>query len=191
MFFRKVKDFEFRLGKLGLGLFVFGTSLSLLVAFIFGVIVGKNIESYPEKIVKSIPRITKQKIVKEPLAVEKIEEIAKEEKKDFKLTFYETLASKNDKLDKGIGTEKKALVENKYIIQVASFKDIKKAETLDKRLSDMGYDSVVDEIKLKLKGEWFRVRLKGFINYEDAKKVAVTLEKKIKGLKCMIVRDKK
>ena len=48
---RKVRDSEFRLGKLGLILFVFVTSLFLLSAFIFGVIVGKNIESYPEKIV--------------------------------------------------------------------------------------------------------------------------------------------
>lgn len=183
---RKVKDFEFRLGKLGLGLFVFGTSLSLLFVFIFGVIVGKNIESYPEKIVKGIPRMTKQKIVRKPLVVE---EIAKEEKKDFELTFYDTLASKSNELEKG--GEGKALVKKKYIIQVASFKDRKKAETLHKRLSDMGYDSEIDEIKFKLKGIWFRVRLKGFVNYKDAKKVAVILEKKIKGLKCMIVSDKK
>ena len=183
---RTVKGFEFRLGKLGLGLFVFGTSLSLLFAFVFGVIVGKNIESYPEKIVKGIPRITKQKIVRKPLAAE---ETAKEEKKDFKLTFYDTLARKSDELGKGGG--RKALVENKHIIQVASFKDRKKAETLNKRLSDMGYDSAIDEIKLKLKGMWFRVKLKGFVNYEDAKKAAVILEKKIKGLKCMIVRDNK
>ncbi len=185
MFFRSVKDFEFRLGKLGLGLFVFGTSLSLLFVFIFGVIVGKNIESYPEKIVKSIPRITNQKIVRKPLIAE---EIAKEEKKDFKLTFYDTLARKSDELGKSGGGKALVLVEDKYIIQVASFKERKKAETLHKRLSDMGYDSAVDEIKLKLKGIWFRVQLKGFVNYTDAKKVAVILEKKIKGLKCMIVK---
>ncbi len=183
---RKLKDFEFRLGKLGLGLFIFGTSVSLLFAFIFGVIVGKNIESYPKKIVKSIPNITRQKIIRKPLVVE---ETAKEEEKDFKLTFYETLGRKNDELGKS--EEKKTLVENKYIIQVASFKDRKKAETLNKRLSDMGYDSDVDEIKLKLKGIWFRVQLKGLMNYKDAKKVVATLEKKIRGMKCMIVRDKK
>ena len=182
---RKVRNFEFKLGKLGLILFVFGTSLFLLSAFIFGVIVGKNIESYPEKIVRGIPGITKQKIVREPVDMRGV---AKEEGRDFELTFYDTLARKSDELGKEKREEKKPPAKKKYMIQAASFKDGKKAEALRKRLLDMGYDSVVGRIELDSKGIWFRIRLMDFATRKDAKKVAAILEKKIKGLKCMIVK---
>jgi len=181
---RKVRDFEFRLGKMGLILFVFVTSIFLLSAFIFGVIVGQNIESYPEKIARSVPGMTKKKIVRKTLDIGEIAK--KSEEKDFELTFYDALTSKSE--ESRIEKEKKPSVNEKYVVQVASFKDKKKAEALHKRLLDMGYNTVIDKIELNSKGRWFRIRLVGFVTHKDAKKVAVILEKKIKGLKCMIMK---
>ena len=183
---RKIKNFEFKLGKLGLSLFIFGISFFLLVAFIFGVIVGQNIESYPEKIARGIPGITKRKITEKPVDAGKI---AKKKESDFKLTFYDTLTRKRKESRKE--KEKKHSIKGRYMIQIASFKDRKKAEMLHKKLLNMGYEPMVDMIYLNSKGRWFRVRLKGFETHKDAKKVAAILEKKIKWLSCLIVREGK
>jgi len=39
--------FELRMGKLGLALFILGMSALLFAVFLFGVNVGKNIDTYP------------------------------------------------------------------------------------------------------------------------------------------------
>lgn len=181
---RGVRDFEFRLGKLGLILFIFGISLFLLVAFIFGVIVGQNIESYPEKIARGIPGITRQKIAERSVDAGRV---AKKEKSDLKLTFYDTLTRKREESRKE-KEKNPPPVKGKYMIQVASFKDKKRAETLQKKLLNMGYDPVVDVIELNSKGKWFRVQLKGFKTGRDAKEVAKILEKKVRWLKCLIIK---
>lgn len=89
---RKGKDFELRLGKLGLTVFVLGMSLALLVVFAFGVKVGKDIDSYPARIVGIIPGF-QGKVLGGPEGREKKPEGA-EEKGSFKLGFYDSLAGK-------------------------------------------------------------------------------------------------
>jgi cell division protein FtsN len=89
---RKGKDFELRLGKLGLTVFVLGMSLALLVVFAFGVKVGKDIDSYPARIVGIIPGF-QGKVLGRPEGQEKKAEGA-EEKGNFKLGFYDSLAGK-------------------------------------------------------------------------------------------------
>ena len=181
---RKVRDFEFKLGKLGLILFIFGISLFIFFAFLFGVKVGQNSESYTKN-ERSIPGIKKQKIAERPIHVE---EAKKKEESDFKLTFYDTLTKKREESRKE--KEKDPPVKGKYMVQVASFKDKNKAETLHDKLLDMGYSSKVNVIELNSKGKWFRVQLKGFNTSKDAKEVAAALDKKVRWIKCLVVKDK-
>jgi cell division protein FtsN len=201
------RDFEFKLGKLGLLLFTFGIALLLLFSFLFGVMVGKNIETYPEKIAKGIPKAIKEKIVEKSSDVishtskeDRSKDIEKE-KDDFKLTFYDTLTKKDKNFKHDMPKEvihpkkkreiKKTSVKGQYLIQVASFKDKKKVERLQRKLSDMGYSPRVDETKLSSSGKWFRLRLEGYSTSREARQVSASLEKKIRGLKCLVMRQKK
>lgn len=59
---RNPNNFEFRLGKQGLLLFVAGMSLLLFAVFIIGVMVGAHIDAYPEKIAQSIPAIIRRQL---------------------------------------------------------------------------------------------------------------------------------
>jgi len=195
---RKTGDFEFKLGKFGLILFTFAVSLLLLFSFLFGVIVGKNIESYPEKIVRGIPNTIKKKITREKEPVPEIKEqkkVAKrpeeEKKKDeFKLTFYDTLTDKA-KTGKTKTRKAKTGAVKKYIytIQVASFKEREKTEALASRLKKMKLSPAIDKIKLASSGTWFRVKLEGFPSYDEAKKKSKLVESRIRGLKCLIIKN--
>jgi len=88
----KGKDFELRLGKLGLTVFILGMSLALLVVFAFGVKVGKDIDSYPARIVGIIPGF-QGKVLSRPENQEKKMDGAGE-KGNFKLGFYDSLSGK-------------------------------------------------------------------------------------------------
>jgi len=192
---RKTGDFEFKLGKFGLILFTFAVSLLLLFSFIFGVIVGKNIESYPEKIVRGIPNTIKEKIARGKGPVPEIKEEEKEKKKpkeekkkdEFKLTFYDTLTDKAKTGEAKTGEVKKYI----YTIQVASFKERMKTEALASRLKKMKLSPVIDKIKLASSGTWFRVKLEGFPSYDEAEKKSKFVEGRIRGLKCLIIKNTK
>jgi len=195
---RKSSDFEFKLGRFGLILFTFSMSLLLLFSFIFGVIVGKNIESYPEKIVRGIPNIVKEKITagKESIAeiVEEEKEVKRPEKEkdELKLTFYETLTEKTKKAR--VETDKtKPEIDTRYVytIQVASFRELEKTEALASRLKKFKFSPLIDKVHLASSGTWFRIKLEGFPSYEEAKKNAKLLESKIRGLKCLIIKNEK
>jgi cell division protein FtsN len=208
------RDFEFKLGKLGLVLFTFGIALLLLCSFLFGVMVGKNIETYPEKIAKGIPQALKETMVDaphqaisnmvkqnektEPGKAEKKEK--KEKKDDFNVTFFDKLTEKDKKtvrdLPGATGSlktkkETRMLSKDRYMIQIASFRDKTKMEALQKKLSAMGYTPRIDEINLVSRGTWYRVMLDGFPNTDEARKIKTVLDKNIRGLNCMIIRHKK
>jgi len=200
------RDFEFKLGKLGVVLFTLGISCLLLASFIFGVMVGLNIESAPEDIAKSIPRLIKQKIARAPAEeVPKPEEgqgedtrkALKGEKDEFKLSYFETLTKKSDTVKPSVelketrppapkAAEKASAAKGKFILQVASLQDRTKAEELRGTLIQMGYDPFVDVADIPNKGKWYRVKLKGFETREDARRVAVEIERKVKGLQCLV-----
>ena len=96
-------QFEFRLGKLGLAIFIIGVSCLLFGAFQFGIMVGKDMDAYPEKAVEGLPAYIKQKIIKNPEAVTAVQKEAKtgtpqNEKAEMDLTFYDTLAGKKPKI---------------------------------------------------------------------------------------------
>ena len=202
------KGFEFKLGTLGLVFFTLGISVLLLGSFIFGVMVGSNIESAPEDIARNIPRMIKQRISRTPAAEEpkpaegqgeEMKKILKGDKDDFKLSFFDTLTRKQegggaavDLKDpkeippKAAPREKAAAGKERFAIQVASLQDKGKAEELRGTLIQMGYDPVVDMADVDRKGRWYRVKLKGFETREDARKVAADIERKIKGLQCLV-----
>ncbi len=209
---QRMKEFEFRLGKLGLVLFVIGISFLLFLTFVTGVMVGVNMEGNPDQISQGIPGILKQKVGRsqpgETGEAEKGEEGKKggaADKGDFKLTFFDTLSK-----GKGAGSadapQPKAKKEESkreekapeparpafasagnYVIQVASLQDRKKAEDLRDRLSSMGYAPYIDSAELSDRGRWYRVKLKGFETKDQAQKVVDGLQAKVKGLQCMIL----
>jgi hypothetical protein len=209
---QRMKEFEFRLGKLGLVLFVIGISFLLFLTFVTGVMVGVNMEGNPDQISQGIPGILKQKLGRsepgETGEAEKGEEGKKggaADKGDFKLTFFDTL-SKGKGARSADATQPKAKKEEskreekepdtarpvvasagKYVIQVASLQDKKKAEDLRDRLSSMGYAPYIDSAELSDRGRWYRVKLKGFETKDQAQKVVDGLQAKVKGLQCMIL----
>ena len=199
------RDFELKLGKLGVVLFTLGISCLLLVSFIFGVMVGLNIESAPEDIALSIPRLIKQRIARAPEGEpakqeegqrEEARKTPKGEKDEFKLSYFDTLTKKSDavKSPELKGTKepppgaagKAPAAKGKFILQVASLQDRAKAEELRGTLIQMGYDPFVDMADLPGKGKWYRVKLRGFESREDARRVGAEIERKIKGLQCLV-----
>lgn len=206
---QRMKEFEFRLGKMGLVLFVIGISFLIFLAFVTGVMVGVNMEGNPDQAEQGITGILKQKVGRStPAEGSEAEKSPGEEGKkaggadkgDFKLTFFDTLTK-----GKGPGaadaTQPRAKKEEaapvkelaaaspagKFVIQVASLQERKKAEELRDRLNSMGYAPYIDSAELSDRGRWHRVKLKGFETREQAQKVVDGLQAKLKGLQCMIL----
>jgi len=74
------KNFEFKLGKQGLLLFVAGMSVLLLTVFVIGVMVGAHIDAYPEKIAQTIPAIIRRQFSHPPVTTEKVAAVQEEAK---------------------------------------------------------------------------------------------------------------
>lgn len=98
---KNIHRFEFRMGRLGLFLFVLGMSGMLFAVFLFGVDVGKNIDTYPGKIASYIPDRIRDRAGwatggKKALATPKEERKPESAgaDRDLDLTFYDTLAKK-------------------------------------------------------------------------------------------------
>ncbi|MFA4917026.1 MAG: SPOR domain-containing protein [Syntrophales bacterium] len=102
---RNTRTFEFKLGKRGLILFVFGMSLLFFFVYVFGVMVGKNIDTCQENFFWGIPipdmvrkRMTAPSHKTETAVAAREGKGGKSTKgdDDFDLTFYDTLAKKED-----------------------------------------------------------------------------------------------
>lgn len=151
---KNLKNIEFKLGKRGLVIFIFGMSMMLFLSFIFGVMVGKNLDSYPAKYSRNIPEMLMNTLSWTSNDSEKIEEAVKKETKkegesNFDLTFYDTL-SKRKKEQKGtIAPEvKEREAPLKAALQTTSIPidDIKNAKTvvvsvINKELDKKGKDT--------------------------------------------------
>jgi cell division protein FtsN len=209
-----MKEFEFRLGKLGLVLFVIGISFLLFLSFVTGVMVGVNMEGNPDQVSQGIPGILKQKVGKatpgeageaEKSTGEGGKKAGAADKGEFKLTFFDTLSkgkgsgqadapqqtakkqeSRQEDVTADAARPSTASV-GKFVIQVASLQDRKKAEDLRSRLSSIGYEPYIDSAELSDRGRWYRVKLKGFETKEQAQKVVDGLQAKVKGLQCLIL----
>ncbi|SEM47898.1 Cell division protein DedD (protein involved in septation) [Syntrophus gentianae] len=104
-----VKRFEFRLGKWGLTLFVFGMSLLIFFSFLYGVKVGKDMDAYPEKYSWGIPEkiggtLGDSVTPKNDKTVIAVREAGKasppSEKSEYDLSVYDTLSKKSNSLRK-------------------------------------------------------------------------------------------
>ncbi|OPY89352.1 MAG: cell division protein DedD [Syntrophus sp. PtaU1.Bin208] len=104
-----VKRFEFRLGKWGLTLFVFGMSLVVFFSFLYGVKVGKEMDAYPEKYSWGIPEKIGETLggpgtPKSEKTVIAVREAGKanppSEKSEYDLSVYDTLSKKSNSLRK-------------------------------------------------------------------------------------------
>jgi len=210
---KNVRNFELKLGKRALVLFIIGMSCILFVTFLFGVTVGKNIDTYPEKFSRGLPGLLMEKFgwsshmaettiavvdegLKEPANIEKEEKgmgekkipitapVVKEEKQPVRAATQKQKPPSPPVADQV--PSKSAPGKEKYHIQVISLKDKGKADQLSKKLAPLGFKPKVVVIALPGKGKWYRVMLEGFESREQAQKAVDSMEKKVKGLNCVI-----
>ncbi|MFA7462564.1 MAG: SPOR domain-containing protein [Anaerovoracaceae bacterium] len=198
-------SFKISLGAVGITVTTIGTALVLFASFMLGVMVGRNIESYPEKIARGIPSTIKNKMT------EQVEGTATDEgKEDLSFTFYQTLTrpkenqadsrplpasdARHDVLfreNDGTFSEKKpGTPTGAYTIQVAAFRDEASMKRLRNRLATLGYDPVVHESKTDDQGTWYRLRIEGFESRDAAEREASAIESALSpGLKCLILKN--
>jgi cell division protein FtsN len=103
-----IKNFELKLGKTGLAIIIVGTAVLLCSAFLFGIVVGKNIDTYPEKIASLPQRLLA--LVWRPAQIR----VAQNEPKkpdELDLTFYKSLTSKKGVAQEQPIPDKKPVVE--------------------------------------------------------------------------------
>jgi cell division septation protein DedD len=204
----KGRRFQFTLGKVGFVFFLFGISALLLLSFLFGILVGRNIDTYPEKIAREIPAAVTKKIAgalqgEQGPGDEKEKKPAGEGKNGetpFQYRYYETLTEKKDTLaaaeqpvpapvrtDGPKETAKPPAV--RYMVLVASLREETGAAEVRKALVSLGFRPVVDTVVLKDRGTWHRIRLTGYESFEAAKEAAAAVEKKLRGTRCIIRKE--
>ncbi|HDQ03550.1 MAG TPA: hypothetical protein ENN23_03130 [Deltaproteobacteria bacterium] len=196
-----VRKFELRLKKSGLIVVIVGMASLLFIVFLLGVNVGKNIDTYPEKI-SSLPRrilsyITKPaKIDHSQVIAEKQNLEEESEKADLDLTYHETLTDKtkvtrkpvlqkqaekpphsndlNEIKSTDIKEKKKSeeVAFQKYVVHAASFQDLDKAYILNKKIAELGYEPIIIPVEIKDKGKWYRVLIRGIESKEMAQSAA-------------------
>ena len=199
---KNVRVFELKLGKRALILFIAGMSCLLFVVFLFGVTVGKNIDTYPEKYSHGFRGMMMEKLGWSSNRAETAvpagetatetakaggEEIVPEEKK------APVAAAASDEKQPSVPAVtqpeiKPPAEQEKYQIQVGSFKEKEKADQLCKKLVGLGFSPRVADMQVPKKGKWLRITLEGFESREDAQKAAERVAGKIKGLNCVVLR---
>ncbi len=94
MAIKNIRSFEFKLGKLGLILLITGMGILVFGAFVLGVSVGKDIDTYPDKIVRGIPRLITEGIGLLSSKGKSAGDSKAQDKASLDLTFYDTLTKK-------------------------------------------------------------------------------------------------
>lgn len=233
MMTKNTRRFEFKLGRIGLIFFLLGISGLLFGIFLLGVTVGKNIDTYPEKIARFLPDKMKTLISLPPDTAGPVmatRDEVKQETPEPDLTFYDLGKRKTDtkgmapdgmfpkKAPAGEVKEKiplpppepvtpavqpksaapvpaagkappvkeKPAVREQFLVQVVSYQEKSKAETLVKKISAMGYPARTEMIELSDKGKWFRVVMGAFSSRPEAQKAVGAVSRKNKGLNCVI-----
>ena len=212
---KNVHTFELKLGKRALFLFIIGMSCLLFIVFLFGVTVGKNIDTYPEKFARGIPGMIKEKLGWSSHRTETAETVSDSPKEYARVDSEEGVAEEkrvlvsapavNEEKQPAVRTqvsnkEQRPLLsstaeqakkrplraDEKYMINLVSYKEKEKANRLLKKMRDLGFTPKVTEVDLHEKGKWFRVTLEGFDSREKAQKTADDVSKKIKDLNCAV-----
>jgi len=107
MAIKNIRSFEFKLGKLGLILLIAGMGGLVFVAFVLGINVGKEIDTYPDKIVRGIPRLIAEGVAHVFPKGKSDGDSKGQDKASLDLTFYDTLTKKGNADRELIGQEKK------------------------------------------------------------------------------------
>lgn len=204
---RRKRPFELNVGVLGITILVVGISFLLLFSFISGLLVGRNIESYPEKIARGIPSTIKEKIT----GTEETAVVMAEPKKDVPLTFYKTLSKEREEAAGAMTADAPSPVRTApaapavrtgapaaavtpstpgaYTIQVAAFRDRASAERLQSRLKEINSIAHIHASDSPDQGTWFRLRIEGFDTREAAQGEAKKIESSVRGLSCLILKN--
>jgi cell division septation protein DedD len=226
MMTKNTRRFEFKLGRIGLIFFLLGISGLLFGVFLLGVTVGKNIDTYPEKIARFLPDKMKTLISLPPDTAAPVlatqDEVKQETPEpDLNMTFHDLGKRKADtkgmapdgmfptKAPAGGGKKRSPLpppepvtpavqpkpappvkekqaVREQFLVQVVSYQDNSKADTLVKQISAMGYPARMEMIELPDKGKWFRVVMGAFYSRPEAQTAVDVVSRKNKGLNCVI-----
>jgi cell division protein FtsN len=234
-----IKNFELKIGKTGLIIIIAGMSAFLCGAFLFGVDVGKNIDTYPEKIA-AFPRRTLA-LVWRPARIS-VDQSAPENKSgqhqspvesgNIDLTFYDALTTRKGLLKTESVPEKQPVAlpppkeeeaakgnfnieaqktpqtaneknkakdepktketsvntasgKNKFMVQVASLKEKKKANQINKKIASLGFKPEIIKTDIKGKGIMYRVITSGFENKVKAQEAAQKISSKT-GTECIV-----
>jgi len=212
---KNIRTFEIKMGKRALILFIMGMSCLLFIVFLFGVTVGKNIDTYPENYARGVPGKVLERLGLSSSRTETAELVSETAKESAKAIGQETgseekivpetvpaeTEEKQPAAQATVSTQKQKPpampvaeqgkikphpVKEKYQIQVVSFKEKYKADQLCKKLTDLGFSPKNAVTELPEKGKWFRVTLEGFESKEQAQKAVDGMTRKIKGLNCVI-----
>jgi len=105
MAIKNIRSFEIKLGKLGLILLIAGMGVLVFCAFVLGVNVGKDIDTYPDKIVRGIPRLITEGIGLLSPKGKSDGDSKAQDKAALDLTFYDTLTKKGTKATELIDQE--------------------------------------------------------------------------------------
>ena len=120
------------------------------------------------------------------------------EEPSFQYRYFETLTERKEpsaaetKTTEAPGTGEEGKTTppaERYGIQVASFRDMNRAQEVQKTLQSLGLSPVVDPVNLKDRGTWYRIRLGGFSSYEKARATASAVEKELRGTRCVIRKE--
>ncbi len=229
-----IKNFELKIGKTGLIIMVFGMAAFLCGAFLIGVDVGKNIDTYPEKIaalperaLAMVWRPARISVAQNATDNKSGQRQSSAEGGNIDLTFYDALTTKKgivktesvpdkqplvvqppkeEDIPKGnfnieaqkppqtANEKNKAKEENKikdsaaetntgkdkFLVQVASLKEKKKADQINKKVASLGFKSEVIKTDIKGKGTMFRVISSGFESKVKAQDAAKKISSKTK-----------
>lgn len=78
-----------------------------------------------------------------------------------------------------------------YLLQVGSFQTQAGANQLLEKIKRLGYKARQEDVEIPKKGKWIRVIVDGFSTRDEARKNALTIEKKVKGTKCIVRAGKR
>lgn len=187
------RKMEFSLSALQALLLLIGGATTLLLIFIFGVMIGKgDIEGFKlfDREVRS--DVIKMKIESAPLDQPSDRTTYHNEKAAIMknttskpiMTFYDTLAKPGKNVKEPAPSDSK--IETKidkssrkiYTIQAGAMRDKSLADSVVSKLKRNGYSAYIVSSESSGKGIWHKVRLGAFSNKEDAHKEAVRIEKK-------------
>ena len=195
---KNVRVFELKLGKRALILFIAGMSCLLFVVFLFGVTVGKDIDTYPEKYSRGFRGMMMEKLgwssnraetavaageTADRNAKAGVEEIAPEEKKAPAAAAVPPSEEKqpSDSCRHANGNKAACrageISDTGWLFQGKGKSGPVMQKTYGPRVLPQGSRNAGAE-----KGKWMRITLEGFESREDAQKAAERVARKNQGI---------